>query len=267
MLKLLKYEMRGRKKAILLICIGLLIVNTFLLVSFKWEGLVSGSKGFSFSGDTEINPTSALAILVTGIFNTASLLIAFIFGIKNLLRDIFEDTGKLLFTLPKKGYSLVGAKVAAAIAEFLIYFCIILFYVSLHIMKIIQASSDSIHKEVFLINDLFYITFLFLVGYISVILLAYFSVTLCKSIFPSGRFKGILSLGAFITVFALVNGGKYLITAYLPYYVEFQSFALQKSSSASITQANISGLIYQLVIIAALYIGTSLMVEKRIELR
>jgi hypothetical protein len=97
-------------------------------------------------------------------------------------------------------------------------------------------------------------------------LLAYFSITLCKSIFPSREFRSILSFVTFIVTLVIVYWVKNFVVARLPFFVEFQSYALQKSSSASITQVSISGLLYELIVIVVLFVSTSFILEKRIEL-
>lgn len=265
MFKLFKYEIKGRLKIIIIMSVVLLVANLLLLTTFKWEGLLKDSQGFSFSGDTDIDVVSALALLISLVANCVSLVVAFIFGIRILLRDIFEDTKKLLFTLPAKGYVLVGAKLLSAVTEFLIYFFIIMTFAFLHVSKIIQSSGSSIGSVAYLLNDLFYVTILALVGYIFLMVLVYFSIILTKSILKVDRFVTLTSGIVFVILFACIGGLQRFIRVKLPYYVEFQSFAMQKDPSASITQTSITGLIFDLILIAVLFLSASYVVENKLE--
>ncbi|ADL50354.1 hypothetical protein [Clostridium cellulovorans] len=266
MFKLLKYELKARNKIIFATCIALILINLFALISFKWGGLMSNSKGLSFSGDVDLNFTSIMSMLVAIIINGVSMIVAIIMAIRILLKDIFSDSGKLLFTLPKNGCTIVGAKLISAAGEFLIYFSIILVFAALHVMKIVKASEAAIGKTLYLMDDLLYIAVIALVGYVFVIVLAYFSIILFRSIAKTKSLATVLAVIAFFALNGAFGAIGRLIKNAMPIYIELQKFTIESTSSASITQTSVTGLLFKIVVAIVLFAVSASIIEKRVEI-
>ena len=266
MFKLLKYELKARNKIIFATCIALILANLFALISFKWGGLMSSSKGLSFSGDADLNFTSGIAMLMAIGVNLISVVVAIVMAIRILLKDIFSDSGKLLLTLPKKGYTLVGAKLVSAAGEFLIYFSIILVFAALHVTKIVQASEAAMGKSLYLMNDLIYIAVLTLITYVLFIVLAYFSIILIRSIIKKKTLATVLALVIFIVLNSAFGAIGRLIKDAIPVYIELQKLAVESSASASITQTSITGLVFKIAVAAILFIISANIIEKKVEI-
>lgn len=95
---LIKYEFKGIQKHLLATCSAVVLFNIYLLTRLdKW------SDG------------ALMAFLVLEFVAVFVLMVAE--GVRSMSRDLYGDTGYLLFSLPQKGHAILAAKIVPALVE------------------------------------------------------------------------------------------------------------------------------------------------------
>lgn len=155
MFKLIKYELQGRSKYYIAALIGMFFM--FFYINMRLT-----SKDFTVS----------LAFSFLAIYLIYIVLV--ISGIILYAKDVFGNSGYLIFTIPKRGETILGAKLIVAIAEFLIFMftVVLLSYLNLSINYPVEIVNNFILEykntliPAFTLITLFFI-FLILLSYIS----------------------------------------------------------------------------------------------------
>ena len=122
-------------------------------------------------------------------------IVAFFNGINSFKRDLYSETGYLIFTLPKKVYYIINTKLFASMIEICVYGIIGgLFFIS-RLIKIEKFNYNSLmsllssHK----LECLEFIIIMIL-GIAFVFLLAYFSLAVSRVTFGSKRYGEFLAI-------------------------------------------------------------------------
>src|SRR5690554_1006645 len=105
MLKLLKYELKSRKNILLGGALTIILLN--ILIVFNLRSKRSHTMDW-VSGSQNLLGT-ILGIVLFGIW-VAAIVLIIMDSINILKRDLYEDTGQLLFTVPHSSYSILLSK-------------------------------------------------------------------------------------------------------------------------------------------------------------
>lgn len=287
MRKFIKYEIKGTYRFILGLLSILLIA--FTIIQFK------GHKDFTNLANPSpmINPFEFIALLsilvIFGAFVTA-----FFYIIGSFRKELYEDRGYLTFTLPLTGNQIVGGKLLVALLwTFIIGITIVVY--NLLLATFLFKVKWSSYLEVFkgLIN-LWGLTFS-IGGIISVVLsltIIYFSITLSKISFKNKKVGGLWFI-AFLLISGVVSYIVNRVNIALPYYLDLSTFKLTNvrdltdlfwmvdiskgvhvipngmHNIVGVTEnmfPNIFGKLTELLISIGMFLGTSQLIEKRIDL-
>ncbi|AWI05255.1 hypothetical protein [Clostridium drakei] len=254
MLNLVKYELKGYVKE-LIISLGIIIILNLLLL-------------------TRIKTWSNEGVLVLSCMITFAILIAvFIWNITLFSKDMYKDSGYLLFTLPESGYSILGAKLLTALIQNII---VGLSAILFNFIIFTQVSSD--WKEILSqISGYFNKGFIILiivsiVVYIVYLLtIIYFSISLSR-VAIRNRKLGKLSAFAIFVVLSIVIGQLLRITSEVfpeTFNINVVSPKLQSAMSMYTMHGvdiNIASLIFEVIIFIVLFIITSYILENKIDL-
>lgn len=271
MFKYMKYEIQGTYKYILGILALVLILITGLYA--YGERVTEGS----FGGGLFIS----LSVMV--LFGTA--LVTFLYIVNSFRKELYEDRGFLTFTIPLKGIQIIGAKLIVALLWFFILGIVIALY---NLVMALSFTPFELHLtglfaefiNVVPIRVMFFIAIATVFSGVYMLILIYFSMALGRVTFRNKRI-GALWFIIFLILNAILSTGEVGIAALLPYYLDLESFKVitmefvnsqfhfSFGNSAANTGAfpvNIVASIYKIVTLVALFLGTSYLIEKKIDL-
>lgn len=181
MLKLTKYELYGRYKYIIGIIIGILFANCLILYKIRPSSALfkqGGAWGLSF-----------MVVF-------AAVVISIISGIIIFRRDLFGETGYLVFTVPKSSSQIIGSKLLSFILEL----AVLSLVGGVFVIKNIYALDRELITKVF--TSYKYAAFLTtLVGIMSILLvmlLSYLSLSISKVAFGNRKYGRVASFVIFI---------------------------------------------------------------------
>jgi len=248
MLKLIKYEIQTVWKDLIVNLAIILLLNLALLTRINvWRNeVVFGLSCLIFFG---------------------GLVAIFIGNIRMFTRDLKENTGYLLFTIPQGGYSILGEK--------LIVVLISLVLTSIVGMIFVSVSSSLVGIKLF--NGFGFGTVLQIVGdiyqYISLIVLIYFIIAFTKMIMKGRRLSSLVEVLIFAVFGFLSYQIEKLIAEILPYRaniaggsVNLQMAEKVNSISYGNVSFNIANGVFELVVTIVLFAVTAYILEKKIEL-
>lgn len=265
MFKLIKYELKGYYKELLGALIITSIINIFLLVNPK-----------SWEVDTLIG--LSIAVIFT------ACIVVIVWNIRLFNRDLYGDTGYLMFTLPQKGYSILGSKLIASFIQMVVVGGASVLYLIFILIRYnqIQWGLGVKFSPLFII----FIILSSIFSYLSFLLLVYFSSTACR---VAIRNKRIGKLGGFIIFIAMnfltIKIGEMLANIFPQTYgikvleqisnagmdavngrirVDNKNVILDMSNN--LMNVNAAVTIFSILLFIALYIGVSNLIEKKIDL-
>lgn len=267
MLKLIKYEFKTISKEFLIILGVIILLNLALM--------------------TRINVWSDNAVIgLSFLICFGAAVAVFIYNIIMYTRDLKQDTGYLLFTIPKNGYGILGAKLISALIVMIVAMilgCIMVFFVGVIAMgnfdAFVKAFTDL--KNMNNINIFKFIlvivadAVIVLLGYVLCLLTIYLAVTISKVIMNGRKFSGLVSFLIYIII-NLVTGKIYELLARAipktmnPYVTSYGSsyshLATDNDPSILLLPVNWAGGIFYLIVMIGLFIGIGYMLEKKIDL-
>lgn len=255
MFSLIKYELKGRWKFYVGSFASYVLLYLFLKIGFTfwWK-----SKG---NGDVAAF-TALIAFL--GFF------VASIDCINILRRELFNETGYLLFVLPQKGYSILGAKIATCVIQQALFgfFGLILIFIEglnfidfREILANINLIFNAVPQILYFLGNVVWIQ-------ISLLILIAFSLVLAKSLFVRRKFGNAASFATFVaTVFAIGFIDNKLQKIF-PYNIslgelQFGWFNLD----LLYRNINVASLLFTLVLPIVLFAATSYLLENKMEVR
>ncbi len=276
MFKYMKYEIKGTYKFMLGVMILVLGLFTGIYAYTTNMGVEGSALGGIFIG---------LSFLV--LFGTQ--LATFLFIVNSFKKELYEDRGYLTFTLPMTGYQLVGSKLIIALFWFLLLGTVTVLYnflmmfiftdIEAGFSQIIEAISPFIQFK----SILFWFISLLFVG-IGLLITIYFSMTIGRITIRNKRIGGFWFI-IFLVLTFLIMSFQTMITDAIPYYFDFNLFSfgtieqlatLQNMEyaneyfyfniTAPLTTFNIAGTFYSVIVVIALFVGTSYLVERKIDL-
>lgn len=195
MLKLVKYEFKGRVKFIS-ICLCTLIFGYFIVldkISFGYPGM----------DQNQLNSLKGLALYAPFAFALIAVIVS---GIRLHRRDIYGQTGYLMFAIPKEIYVISASKMIELTLEMIIMGGVSSIFIIPNIIAINSIASKDIISCIF--NFLAFILVNILAANVF-ILLAWFSETVGKVTSSSkrvGNFVGYIILISLIVVTGMIDG-------------------------------------------------------------
>lgn len=208
--KYIKYEIKGSYKFILGVMALVLILTTVV---------------YTYIAKREDSPILALASIL--LFGTG--LTTFLYIVGSFRRELYEDRGYLTFTLPLRGWQIVGAKLIVAFIWFSLLGIILIGYnlimllnlsfgeIRLNELKLLLA--DVMRKEVLII-----LLISALAG-ISILILIYLSMALGRVTFKNKKIGGLWFI-IFLILSLIVGFGQAKIITSMPYYLNLNTFKI-----------------------------------------
>ncbi|SHE92073.1 hypothetical protein SAMN02745195_01440 [Thermoanaerobacter uzonensis DSM 18761] len=255
MFKLIKYELQGKSKYYIAALIGMLFMFFYI--------------------NTRVTPNDFTVSLAFSFLETYLIYIVLIIsGIILYAKDVFRNSGYLIFTIPKKGEIILGAKLIVAIVEFLIFMFTVIFlsYLNLSVNYPVETVNNFIleYKNI-LITAFTLITFFF----IYLILLSYFSITLTKTIFYSNKYAILISFMLMWLIYFITNKLITLILKLFPYSIHIGTGSIitkAANTNSNITfnlipgDLNIAALTFETFMLFILFFITSYLIDNKMNL-
>lgn len=258
MRKQLYYEMRALGTLRLVCLVGIILLNAALVAIFGYGNILG-------------MPGRVLSVTLSSVALGAVVIAAIVLDIDAMRRLFVTPSAYAVHLTPSRGYHLLGSRLIIAVVQdvFLLFFGIL--GVVLQAMVLGNPSSAF---QVF--ADLFaavirhprislFVVGIVLLSYTQLLATIYFGATLSRTLFASKRGRVLLSVLATIAasyVLSLLNA------ALLPFAdsVGWYGLAITAHFHVFTTPALVAILAIQLVRTAALFISSSLLIERRINL-
>jgi len=202
-----------------------------------------------------------------------------IYGVGVFRKELNDDTGYLLYSLPVSGYDITGAKLLMATVIYVVYtllaglFSWAIFLLTLNddrfkrsVSMVIPGNilNDALIKNSGIIMYTYISVLLFMIG---LWLLSYLSTILSRVFFYKKRFGGLMALGIFIAIAWLIGRLYYVVIAVFPWtYNLTMAYEHAMWGFRFDVPINIAGDIFSVLILVLLYVITSHMVHRRLEL-
>lgn len=256
MFTLFKYEMRGRYKGILGVC-GVIILWSLYLFTI-YDG------GWRFINIILFYLMSSSAVLV-GVF---------ISGVNLFMRDLYQDTDYLVFSLPRKAYATVGSKLLTSLVDFIIFSFLSGSMVLIHVLNFQEFSRHYLLEAMNQLWPEFIYVYLYLIIILlAALIIAYFALTLGKAAFSNSRFGLIVSFGVFIISVILINKIHLYLTKVFPYNLMLHIGTVvneingQHISTIPVTvSVNVAGLIFEVLVHLCLFIVTLYLLDNKVDI-
>lgn len=247
---LIKYELKGYYKEIIIL-IGIIVIGNLLLLSRinVWP----------------IQVISTLSFLIC----FGACIAVFIWNISIFGRDLYGDTGYLVFTLPIKGYEIVAAKLITAFIQVTVVNVIAFTFMYINIVSI-QEVKQFLNS----LNPAYVVFFVAVIifQYIYLLSLTYFSLSVSKVAIKNRK---VGKIGTFV-VFIIISSITGKITAYLA-SVFTQSFKINLFSpsgmlslnidiSKYLIPTNIAVMVFSILMFLVFFIVSSYLIENKIDI-
>lgn len=252
MFKLIKYELRATFLTIIGICITIIIANLFLMTK-------KGSWGI----ETIIGLSLCLAI--------GALIVIFISSLKIMSKYLYEDSGYLLFTLPQSGASIITSRLITAFIQTSIVAFVVILMLYLNSADNIDVSFLKDLKLGVIVYSI--ISYIYMIA--SSLTFIYFCMVIGKVALKS---KKIGKIGSFIIfiIFSMILGwlSSKLVTI-LPQTLNISDFSIKTnynvldvalSTSSGLLDINIAQTILDFIVFVGFFMGTSYLIDKKLDL-
>ncbi len=252
MFKLMKYEIKGRYKTTLGICLGILLVNAYVFI-----------KTYSLPADqayTAVIPVAFILII-------SSFVLSLIRGEKMYQRDLYGDTGYLMFTIPQKGVSIIGSKVLLSFIEFILFEALSVLSSLIIISRLPESElvMNLFNKYLALATKL---TFSFMSVYLFALVLIFFSHSISKAALNKNKYSKPASALVFILLAYTIQKAYDFIALKMPYTINIVGAPVdQNFGNFSISiDLNIACTIFMVLIFIGIFMGASYLLEKKVDL-
>lgn len=275
MLKLIKYEMKAQARKIAIVLLTLSLVNLLAFAVYQWSGGSSSSVGAQLgTGESSLSffvKGAGLSVVLSYLLNMSTIVLSFIWGIELLRRDLYSDTGMLLLSLPRRGWQIIGAKLAAATLQFLVLTLPAAAFSLLQTVGISRMDLGFWFKRATDITPqalglLLLFLILFLYFFLSVMNASYLAVTCSRSFLRMKRLRWILTFGLFVGVVALVMKAEIYLERLLPYSLDLSRPFIESGSWISeIATVNFAATLFEIAIMTAIAALSGYLLEKKVE--
>lgn len=257
MWNLVKYEIRGYYKELCILAGCIVFLNLLLLTRI------------------DVWPREAIVGLSMIIMFVSSIIV-FIWNIALFNRDIYGNTGYLLFSLPQKGWSILTAKLLGSFVQMTLMQALAGIFVILNITMLRDFTpAFKIFKETISFTGVFFGFLAPSYLYVYLLIFIYFCITI--STVAIGKRK-LGKFGAFISfiVLSIVTGkfGEWLMSAF-PQSLHFEAItakgSLMLSQYGNIRMTpditiNIASTIFDIIVLVVFFVTTSYLLEKKVSI-
>lgn len=232
MFSLVKYELKGYFKDFIII-LGIITILNMLLY-------------------TKMHSWPEAAIVTVSVLITfGAAIIVLIWNIKLFSRDMYEDSGYLLFTIPQNGYSVLGSKLITSI-----------------IQALIVGGIALIFNFIFLHNINLKLVISGLLNYISFLTTIYFSIALSKIAIKKRRFGKLGGFVIFVVVFLIIGKVTTIIAETFPKTFSLDALSIHSQLTlygSSEFSINIATTIFSFILFILMFVATSYVIENKID--
>ncbi|NMM62745.1 hypothetical protein HBE96_08555 [Clostridium sp. P21] len=252
MLNLIKYELKGYTKEIIISLGVIIILNLMLLTRIKvWE--------------------DGVIVFLSYMITCATSISVFIWNISLFSRDIYKDSGYLLFTLPETGYSILGSKLLTSLIQSIVMGAVAILF---NFIIFTQITSDwkgilSKISEVVSPGFIMFTVVSAVVYMLYFLTTVYFSISLSKVAIRNKKLGKLGAFGIFVVLSIIVSEFLSTISKIFPetFSVDIVSSKLQNTMYGMHgVDVNMASLIFQAILFIVLFIATSYILENKIDL-
>ncbi|APC41506.1 hypothetical protein [Clostridium estertheticum] len=251
MFKLVKYELRANFLTIIGICITVIVASLLLM--------------------TQKGTWSSTAILaLSGCLIIGSVIVIFIASLKIMSKYLHNDSGYLLFTLPQSGMSIITSRLLASLIQISIIVAVSFFMSYLTLTDKIDFSFlADIKPGLILYSIINYVG-----GIIYFLTIIYFCMVIGKIALKGKKIGKIGSFVIFIILSIVIGWLSSKITNLLPQNLNFSDFSINTTNvlnfgttaSESAFNINLAGAIFDIIVFIGLFMGTSYLIDKKLDL-
>lgn len=284
MFKYMKYEIKGTYRFMGLLILTVLGASTGiqLYASNVVKQFQSGFVGI---------PNFLILLLVLAIFGAFVTAIFYIIG--SFRKELYEDRGYLTFSLPLTGNQILGAKTLTALMWAAILGLSALLYnlglgSILFGTKWVEGFKYALNYIPF--NFILTLTFTTILSSVITLLLIYFSITLSRVSIKNKKIGGLWFI-IFLIINSLVGYVAVKVSSIFPYYIDLVNFRLlsQNDILGKLTESyfidmrtqagfaftvttsgdiliNLCTLIFSILVAVGTFLGTSYLMERKIDL-
>ena len=274
MFKYMKYEIKGTYRYIL----GVLILVFILTIA-----LYNTTKNTFFNSIAN-NFFVILSIMI--LFGTA--LATFLYIVGSFRKELYEDRGYLTFTLPLTGNQIVGSKLIVALLWLVVILISIMIFNLIAVLiyvphvKFSELLDGILNVEV--IKRAVLAFFMSILNMVQMLVTIYFSMALGRVTFRNKKIGGLWFI-IFLILSWLISYGQIKVMELLPYHIDLSGLGIGQNRDSIIYEmnmnsdmffslslnldtliTNIAGFIYDILVTIGLFLGTSYLVEKKIDL-
>ena len=251
MFKLIKYELRATFLTIIGICTTVIIANLLLMIKKNsWQIAV---------------PALSLILAVVAI------VVIFISSLKIMSKYLYEDSGYLLFTLPQSGVSIIGSRLITALIQIsiVVFVSVLMCYFTIT-PKIDFAFLKDIKLGIMLYSIVNYICMIFYS-----LTIIYFCMVMGKVALKGKKIGKIGSFIIFIILTMIIGWVSVKTTTLLPQNLDLSNFSINTtnalvnsdfSGSGGKYNINIAQSILDIIIFAGLFMTSSYLIDKKLDL-
>ncbi|MBU3090509.1 hypothetical protein KPL35_00175 [Clostridium sp. CF011] len=252
MFKLIKYELRSTFLTIIGVCISVIIANLFLM-----------TKKDTWDGNTVMGLSICLII--------GAIIVIFISSLKIMSKYLHGDSGYLLFTLPQSGVSIMASRLITALIQISIvaFVSILMFYLTIPEEMDLNFLKD-IKSGLILFSIIQYIWRI--VYSLTVI---YFCMLIGKVALKGKKLGKIGSFINFIILTVAIGWLSTKITTQFPQTINLSNFSINTTNnilnsdftvSGGAFNINIAGAIFQVITFVGLFITSTYLIDKKLDL-
>ena len=256
MLKMLKYEFRRGIFPLLIVGIVIAAIELYFLISTL----------------TEHADHSVIAVSLLILAGFCCYLFVLIYGIISYSQDLKNKSGYLVFMAPISSYKVIGAKLLSILLTGAIIVAVIFGLLTLD-LSLAYSTYDSIDTFYDFLSNilemggyslggvilrLLAFILVFLIQFFMTITLAYLAVSVCSTILQTKKIKGFISFVLFIVFYVILS----VIASKIPHL----SNPGPDATFMEAMYAMIPQIALYFVVMVASYIGSSVLLEKKISL-
>jgi len=254
MFNLIKYEIKGYYKDFI-IAIGIIaLISLFLITRVNvWQ------------------PQSIMAFSFMVSF--AAAVVVFIWNIKIFSRDMYENTGYLLCTLPQHGYSVLASKLISAFIQSLVVGAVTLLF-NYIVLKSVSKTDISFS---IMITDIMknvnprFIIFMVLTSlldYFYFLIVIYFSITLSKVAIKKKKLGKMSSFIIFIIISIAFGKTTQFLAEIFPKNINLDILSSKSHlfmQGVQVMPINIAVTIFNTVVFILMFLATSYIIENKLD--
>lgn len=276
MFKYMKYELRGTYKFMLTIILTVLGASTGL----QLYALNTMNKFNNINDSVAVSSIPTLLVIILPLIIFGAFITALFYIIGSFRKELYEDRGYLTFSLPLTGKQILGAKLMMALIwsallglSSLIYNLVLAW--ALHGSKFLDGLEYIISFGIN--NAVITVGFASVFSSVVTLLLIYFAITLSRVSVRNKKIGGLWFI-IFLILNSLVSYATLKAADIIPYYFDLNAFKIigQNALSNSLNSSmvvnnngmiiNIGSLLLSIVVAIGTFLGTSYLIEKKIDI-